>query len=82
MTEIKRGRNESFESMLRRAKRELQRSGRALQVKKVQFLIPKKSKGVRRKQRVAYLQKVQRTDYLRKIGKLPPEEETAQRSHR
>ena len=79
MSEIKRGRNESFESMLRRAKRELQRSGRALQVKKVQFYVPKKSKGVRKKQRVKYIKKIERISFLRKIGKLPPEEETTSR---
>ena len=76
MTEIKRGRNESFESMLRRAKRELVRSGRALQAKKVKFFTRKKSKGVRRKQRVAFIQKTEREVFLRKIGKLPPKEET------
>ncbi len=76
MTEIKRGRSESFESMLRRAKRELQRSGRVLQAKKVKFFTRKKSKGVRRKQRVKYIQKVERETFLRKIGKLPPEEVT------
>ncbi len=76
MSEIKRKKGESFEGYMRRVKRGWQQSGRILQAKKVKFFIEKKSKNVRRKQAVKYSQKLSKEAYLRKIGKLPPEEET------
>ena len=75
MSEIKRKKGESFESFLRRVKRQWQRSGKLIQAKKVQFYEPRKSKNVKRKHAVKRAQTEAKTEYLRKIGKLPPEEE-------
>lgn len=75
MSEVKRKKGESFEAFIRRVKRRWQQSGKLLQAKKVQFRLDKKSKNVRQKQKVQYLKDLSKTEYLRKIGKLPPEEE-------
>ena len=75
MSEIKRKRGESFESFIRRVKR----AGavrKLLQARKVQYFEDKKSKNLRSKKRVELLHKVSKTNYLRKIGRLPAEEET------
>jgi ribosomal protein S21 len=76
VSEIKRKKGESFESFMRRVKRRWQQSGKLLQAKKIQFHIPVKSKNLRHKKTVEYLQKVSKTNYLRKIGRLPEEEPT------
>ncbi len=82
MSEIKRKKNESFEGFMRRVKQTWLKSGKILQAKKVRFFIPDKSKNVKRKQAVSRAQKISKTNYLRKIGKLPPEEEKFGRSKR
>lgn len=79
MSEIKRKRGESFESFMRRVKRQWQRSGKLLQAKKIKFYNPKKSKGVQHKQSVKRAKLLAKTNYLRKIGKLPPEDERTRR---
>lgn len=79
MSEIKRKKGESFEAFIRRTKRQWQRSGVILQAKKVQFFKPKKSKNVDRKHAVRRVKLLEKTNYLRKIGKLPPEEDTFRR---
>lgn len=76
MSEIKRRRGESFESFIRRVKRRWVQSGKLLQARKVQYFEEKKSKNLRKKKRVELLHKVSKTNYLRKIGRLPAEEET------
>ncbi len=76
MSEIKRKRGESFESFIRRVKRRWVQSGKLLQARKVQYFEDKKSKNLRSKKRVELLHKVSKTNYLRKIGRLPAEEET------
>jgi len=76
VSEIKRRRGESFESFIRRVKRRWVRSGKLLQARKVQYFEGKKSKNLRKNKRVELLQKVSKTNYLRKIGRLPAEEET------
>lgn len=75
MSEIKRKKSESFEGFMRRVKRTWQRSGKILQVKKIQFYNPPQSKNVQRKHAVKRAKMVSKTAYLRKIGRLPPEEE-------
>lgn len=75
MSEVKRKKGESFEAFIRRVKRQWQQSGKLLQVKKVQFFTPTRSKNLRRKSTVQRLKMIERVNYLRKIGKLPPEEE-------
>ena len=76
MSEMKRKKGESFEGFMRRVKRSWQQSGKILQAKKVKYYTPPKSRNVRRKQAVAYAQEQSKEQYLRKIGKLPVEEET------
>ena len=44
MTEVKRKDNESFESLLRRFKNRVQKSGRLLQARKIKFLAPSENK--------------------------------------
>lgn len=78
MSEIKRRRNESFEAFMRRAKREWQSSGKLLQAKKIKFFQETKSKNVRKKQRLAFIKKQEQLDYLRKIGRLSPEDTVTQ----
>lgn len=78
MSEVRRKRGESFEGFMRRVKRQWLHSGRLLQAKKVQFYQPKKSKNEQRKQTVAKVKLKVRQTYLRKIGKLPEEEERSQ----
>jgi ribosomal protein S21 len=75
VSEIKREKSESFESFLRRARRVIQYSGVLIQARKIQYHDRKKSKNVRRKQRVQRIHEVSRENYLRKIGRLPQEED-------
>jgi len=75
VSEVKRKKGESFESFIRRVKRLWQRSGKLLQVRKVKFREKKKSKNVQKNQKVQYLQNISKNNYLRKIGRLPEEEE-------
>lgn len=74
MSELKRKKNESFEGFMRRVKQQWQRSGKLLQARKIQYFEPTKSKNVQRVQAIKYAHKVAKTEFLRKIGKLPPEE--------
>lgn len=75
VSEIKRKKNESFESFFRRVKTQWQRSGKILQAKKIQFFTPKKSRNARREYAVEKAQMISKTNYLRKMGRLPEEEE-------
>jgi len=71
--EIKRKKNEQFESFLRRVKKRWQQSGRALQVKKIQFYDRQKSKNMQKKSALHRLNMSQKIEYLTKVGKLPKE---------
>jgi len=75
VSEIKRKKGESFESFIRRVKRRWLESGKLLQARKVQFFEPAKSKNLKKKHAVERSKKISKTNYLRKIGKLPPEED-------
>ncbi|HYE59798.1 MAG TPA: 30S ribosomal protein S21 [Candidatus Kapabacteria bacterium] len=75
MSEVKRKKGESFEGFMRRVKRQWQQSGKILQVKKIQFFESPKSKNVKRKHAVARIRKTSKLNYLRKIGKLPPDQD-------
>lgn len=79
MSEIKRKRNESFEAYMRRVKRTWIRSGKLIQAKKIQFFERKSSKNVQKNSAVKRLQKISKTNYLRKIGRLPAEEKFEKR---
>lgn len=74
VSEVKRKKNESFESFFRRVKTQWQRSGKILQAKKIQFFLPKKSKNSRRKFAVNKAQLISKTNYLRKVGRLSEED--------
>ncbi len=74
MSESKRKKNESFEAFMRRTKRSWQKSGKILQAKKIKFFAKKPSKNVVRKSAVKKSKMISKTNYLRKIGKLPVEE--------
>lgn len=75
MSEIKRKKGESFEAFIRRVKRRWMESGKLLQARKVQFFQPQKSKNLKKNQAVQYSQKLSKISYLRKTGKLPPEDD-------
>jgi ribosomal protein S21 len=60
---------------MRRVKRQWQRSGKILQVRKIQFYTPTQSKNVQRKHAIKRAKMVSKMNYLRKTGRLPPEEE-------
>lgn len=74
MSEVKRRKGESFDSFMRRVKQKWLQSGKLLQARKVQFFEEKKSKNVRQKQRVELIKRVNKQEYLRKVGRLPAEE--------
>ena len=67
---------------MRRVKRQWKMSGKILQARKVQFFIPEKSKNYKKKQAVQHAQKVSKMNYLRKIGRLPEEEDKFGRKKR
>jgi ribosomal protein S21 len=71
---IKRRKNESFESYMRRVKKIWQQSGKVLQVKKTQFYIGDKSKNMRRKSALHRLDVASKMEYLKKIGRLPEDQ--------
>lgn len=70
MPEVRRKQKESFESLLRRFNRQIQQSGRILQVKKIRFFSRDKSAAA--KQTTALRRKMieEKKEYLKKIGKL------------
>lgn len=74
MSDLKRKKNESFESFMRRVKQQWQRSGTILQARKIQYFTGKQSKNVQRKLAVSKVKKGAKLDLLRKNGKLPAEE--------
>lgn len=76
MSEIKRRKSESFEAFMRRVKRRWLSSGKLIQARKIQFFEEKKSKNENRKNTINRLKMRSKMEYLRKVGKLPPEEET------
>lgn len=79
VSEIKRKKGESFEAFIRRVKRRWMESGKLLQARKIQFFVPAKSKNLQKNQAVVRSQKISKINYLRKIGKLPPEEDKFKR---
>ncbi|MEK7516417.1 MAG: 30S ribosomal protein S21 [Patescibacteria group bacterium] len=74
MVEVKRKQGESFESMLRRFGRRVQRSGKLLQAKKIRFHAQPKSKFEMRASAL-HRKKVQvLREHLYRIGKLSDED--------
>ena len=75
MSDVKRKKGESFEGFMRRVKRQWQQSGRILQTKKIQYFNPTLSRNERRKKAIKKSNLESKITYLRKIGKMPEEEE-------
>lgn len=73
MSEIKRRKNESFESFMRRVKKRWQQSGKILQVKKIKFHEKKKNKSARKRSALHRISMSQKIEYLKKIGRMPEE---------
>ncbi len=73
VAEIKRKKTESFEAFMRRVKKRWQQSGKILQVKKIRFYDPGKSKNMNRKSALHRLTVAGKIEYLKKIGRLPEE---------
>jgi ribosomal protein S21 len=80
MSEVKRKKNESFEAFFRRTKRLTQRSGKMLQAKKIRFFTKKPGKNVQHNSALKRVSKTAKIEYLKKIGKLPPEDQFSRRS--
>jgi len=73
MVELKRKKGETFGSFFRRFTRQLQRSGRLYQAKKVRFFERTKSRTQQREAALRRNDLRSKHDYLRKVGKLPEE---------
>ncbi|MFH1325917.1 MAG: hypothetical protein ABIH48_00415 [Candidatus Falkowbacteria bacterium] len=73
MVEIKRKKNESFESMIRRFSKRVQQSGKVIQAKEGRFVQPTKNKNAKKRSALVGLKLRKQKEYLRKIGKLVDE---------
>ena len=73
MSEVKRKKSETFESLLRRFHKKLQQSGRLIQSKKIRFHAKAKNKNKVRKDALRRKDIKEKREYLKKIGKLKDE---------
>jgi len=69
MTELKRKKGETFESLLRRFNKRMLQSGKILQAKKVRFLEKEPNKNLSKKLALRRLKIKAKKEYLKKIGK-------------
>ncbi|MFA5188445.1 MAG: 30S ribosomal protein S21 [Patescibacteria group bacterium] len=69
MTEIKRKKGETFESLLRRFNKRMLQSGKLLQAKKIRFLEKDPNKNLAKKLALRRLKIKAKNEYLKKIGK-------------
>lgn len=70
MTEVKRRKSETFESLLRRFNKRMIQSGKILQAKKIRFLEKQPNKNLSKKLALRRKQIREQKEYLKKIGKL------------
>lgn len=70
MSEVKRKKGETFESLLRRFSKRMIQSGKILQAKKIRFLTKGANKNLNKKLALRRLKIKTQKDYLKKIGKL------------
>jgi ribosomal protein S21 len=70
MTEVKRRKGETFESLLRRFNKRILQSGKVLQAKKIRFLEKEPNKNLAKKLALRRLRIRRQKEYFRKIGKL------------
>ena len=73
MTEVKRRKNETFDSFLRRFQRRIQASGKPLQAKKIRFLVKEPSPNKRREGALRRDEKRKTYAYQLKTGQLKEE---------
>ncbi|PIP60624.1 30S ribosomal protein S21 [Candidatus Uhrbacteria bacterium CG22_combo_CG10-13_8_21_14_all_47_17] len=73
MIEVKRKKNESFDSLLRRFSRRFQSSGKQIESKRRRFREPEASKNKRRESALRRVTKGEQYDYLLKTGQLKEE---------
>ena len=69
MSEVKRKKGETFESLLRRFSKRMIQSGKILQAKKIRFIEKSTNKNLSKKLALRRLKIKSKKDYLRKIGK-------------
>lgn len=74
MAEFKKKKGESFESFLRRFNKGLKQSGRLFTARKKQYLERKKNKRKRKEYALSSIKLREKREYLRRIGKLPEED--------
>lgn len=70
MTEVKRRKSETFESLLRRFNKRMIQSGKILQAKKIRFLEKQPNKNLSKKLALRRKTIREQKEYLKKIGKL------------
>lgn len=71
MTEVKKRKGESFDSLFRRFKQRLQLSGRILQAKKIRFYKEEPNKTEMKRSALRRMELEKYYDELKKMGKLP-----------
>ncbi len=71
MTEVKKRKGESFDSLFRRFKQRLQLSGRILQAKKIRFYKEEPNKTEMKRSALRRIELEKYYDELKKMGKLP-----------
>ncbi|MFH0928571.1 MAG: 30S ribosomal protein S21 [bacterium] len=81
MTDVKRKKSESFESLLRRFNRRMQESGRVLQVRKTRFYAEKPNKTQTRSSAIRRKDMREKREYMLKTGKLKEEEMRGERRY-
>ncbi|MCX6740624.1 MAG: 30S ribosomal protein S21 [Candidatus Parcubacteria bacterium] len=69
MSEVKRKKGETFESLLRRFSKRMIQSGKILQAKKIRFIQKPENKNLNKKLALRRLKIKTKKDYLKKIGK-------------
>ena len=73
MSEVKRKKSETFESLLRRFHKKLQQSGRLIQTRKIRYHSQDKNRNAVKKEALRRKEITEKRDYLKKIGKLKDE---------
>jgi ribosomal protein S21 len=79
VAEVKRKKNETFESLLRRFHKKLQQSGRLIQARKIRFHERVKNRNKVRQEALRRKSIREKREYLKKIGKLKEETPTSYR---
>ena len=73
MTEVKRKKNETFESLLRRFNKKIIQSGKIIQAKKIRFLEKQPNKNLQKALALRRMKIKEQKEYLKKIAKLKEE---------